>query len=211
MEEVLPLLPPGMQHQVLDFGLHVNPGKLRGTLQDVVDANGGKFDTILLGYGLCSQAVIGLKANGCRLVAPRVDDCIALFLGSRTAYLTQNQAEPGTYYLTRGWIEVGDTPFFEYERSVQRYGKERADLIYKMLMGNYKRLALIHTGGDGMEGARKYARQTAERFGLIYEEIEGSDTLVRKMLYGPWDDSFVVLEPGETFTLQQFLPVDGAA
>jgi len=54
---------------------------------------------------------------------PRVDDCIAIFLGSRAAYADQCHQEPGTYYLTKGWIEVGDTPFAEHERLVERYGR----------------------------------------------------------------------------------------
>jgi len=40
IEEMLPLLPPGMQHQVFDFGLHVNPERLRRTLQAAIDAVG---------------------------------------------------------------------------------------------------------------------------------------------------------------------------
>jgi hypothetical protein len=211
IEEMLPLLPEGMQHQVFDFGLHVYPDKLRRTLQDAIDAVSGRYDTIILGYGMCSQAIVGIKANGCRLVIPRVDDCIAIFLGSRTAYTTQSRAEPGTYYLTKGWIEVGDTPFSEYDRSVQRYGKERAERIYRLMLGNYKRLALINTGQYELEKYRDYAKRTAERFGLRYEELEGADTLVRKMLLGPWDDEFVVLESEETFTLQQFLRPDAGA
>lgn len=204
IEEMLPLLPEGMDHQVFDFGLHVNPDKLRSTLQAAIDAVSGKYDTIILGYGLCSQAVIGIRANGCRLVCPRVDDCIAIFLGSRKAYNTQCRAEPGTYYLTKGWIEVGDTPFSEYERTVQRFGKERAERIYKIMMGNYKRLALINTGQYELEKYREYAQRIAARFGLRFEEIEGSDALVKKTILGPWDDEFVVIEPGEIFTLQQF-------
>ena len=211
IEEMLPLLPEGMQHQVLDFGLHVNADKLRRTLQAAIDAVRGQYDTIILGYGLCSQAIVGIRANGCRLVAPRVDDCIALFLGSRSAYAAQSHTEPGTYYLTKGWIEVGDTPFSDYERSVQRYGKERADRIYKILMGHYKRLALINTGQSDLQKYREYTQRIARQFGLRYEEIQGSDLLVRKMLLGPWDDDFVVIEPGETFNLQQFLRLDDDA
>jgi hypothetical protein len=209
IEEMLPLLPDGLRHQVFDFGLHVNPGKLRQTLQEAVDAAGAQYDTIILGYGLCSQALVGIKASGCRLVAPRVDDCIALFLGSRAAYTAQCRAEPGTYYLTKGWIEVGDTPFSDHERSVQRYGKERAERIYRMMMGNYKRLALINTGQYALDKYRDYTRRTADQFGLRYEEIEGSDTLIKKMLFGPWDDEFVVIEAGETFSFHQFLGLDG--
>lgn len=206
IEEMLPLIPAGMEHRIFDFGLHVNPGKLRATLQEAVDSASGKYATVILGYGMCSQAIIGLKANGCSLVAPRVDDCIAMFLGSRRAYNAQCRAVPGTYYLTKGWIEVGDTPFSDYDRAVQRYGKEKAEHIYKIMMGNYKRLALINTGQYELEQYREYTRRTAEKFGLRFEEIEGSDELLRKTVLGPWDEDFVVIEPGESFTLDQFMP-----
>lgn len=206
MEEMLPLLPAGMQHRVFDFGLHTNPARLRQTLQEAIDSVRGQYDSIILGYGMCSQGILGLKANGCRLVAPRVDDCIAIFLGSSAAYSLQCRTEPGTYYLTKGWIEVGDTPFSDYERMQQRYGPEMAERIFKMLMGNYKRLALINTGGYGLEKYREYARSTAERFGLHFEEIEGSEALLQKMVLGPWDEEFVVLEEGETFLPEQFPP-----
>jgi hypothetical protein len=206
IEEMLPHLPPGMPHQVFEFGLHVNPDKLRSTLQEAIDAVNGQYETIILGYGLCSQALIGIRANGCTLVLPRVDDCISIFLGSRAAYLDQAHAQPGTYYLTKGWVEVGDTPFSEYERIAQRFGKERAERIYHLMLANYKRLALINTGQYEMDHYREYAQNMAERFNLHYEEIEGSDILVQKMLKGPWDDEFVVVQPGETILLEHFYP-----
>jgi hypothetical protein len=204
IEEMQSFLPEGMDHQVFDFGLHVNPDKLRETLQQAVNEVSGTYETIILGYGLCSQAIVGIKANGCKLVVPKVDDCIAIFLGSRGTYNTQTKAEPGTYYLTKGWIEVGDTPFSEYESTVERYGQDRADRIFKLMMGNYTRLALINTGQYEMEKYRDYTQKTADKFNLRYEEIEGSDALVKKMVFGPWDDEFVVINPGETFTMDQF-------
>ncbi|MCL4489127.1 MAG: DUF1638 domain-containing protein [Chloroflexi bacterium] len=204
VEEMLPLLPPGMQHQVFDFGLHVNPDKLRRTLQTAIDAVTEQFDTIILGYGLCSQAVIGIQAAHSTLVVPRVDDCIAIFLGSRAEYKQQSSAEPGTYYLTKGWIEVGDTPFSEYDRMVQRYGREKADRIVKIMLANYTRLAMIDTGQYELERYRDYARRTADRFGLRYEEIKGSSALVSRMISGVWDDEFVVVQPGEAIEYEHF-------
>jgi hypothetical protein len=209
IEEMLPLLPPGMQHQVFDFGLHVNPERLRRTLQEAINTvgaanNGAPFETIILGYGLCSQAIIGISSPTCTLVAPRVDDCIAIFLGSRSAYKEQSQSEPGTYYLTKGWIEVGDTPFAEHDRLIQRYGKERAERMLQLMLANYKRLALIDTGQYELERYRDYARQAAERFNLRFEEIEGSNALVKKMIYGPWDDEIVLAPPGQPFRYDQF-------
>jgi hypothetical protein len=123
IEEMLPFMPTEMAYEVLDFGLHLTPGNLRSKLQEAIDASCVHFDTVLLGYGLCSMALVGLTASNCTLVTPRVDDCIAIFLGSRQAYNEQSRKEPGTYYLTKGWIEVADTPFDEYERMVAQYGK----------------------------------------------------------------------------------------
>jgi hypothetical protein len=212
IEEMLPLMPEGMDHQIFDFGLHVNPAKLRATLQEAIDAVSGQYDIIILGYGLCSQAIVGIHASGCRLVVPKVDDCIAIFLGSHSAYNSQREIEPGTYYLTKGWIEVGDTPFSEYEHTVERYGRDRAARIYKLMMANYKRLALINTGQYEIEKYREYTRHTAEQFGLRYEELEGAPDLVQKMLRGPWDDEFVVIEAGDTYRLEHFFkPDQGAA
>ena len=206
IEEMLPLLPEDVVYEVLDFGLHLTPEKLQIQLQAAIDAAGAEVDTVILGYGLCSMAVVGLKANGCTLVVPRVDDCIAIFLGSRAAYQEQFGQEPGTYYLTKGWIEVSDTPFAEYERLVEKYGPEQAERMIKLVLKNYTRLAFIDTGHYEQERYREYARRTAERFGLRYEEIPGSKALVRKTLYGPWDDDFVIARPGETISYADFKP-----
>ncbi len=204
IEEMLSHLPPGVEYCVLDFGLHVNPEALRGALQETIDASDTSFETILLGYGLCSQAVVGLSANGCTLVVPKVDDCIAIFLGSEQAYKAQFRAEPGTYYMTKGWIEAGDSPFGEYEDMVAQYGEEKARYLMGKLLKNYTRLALINTGEYDLERYRDYCRHTAENFALRYEEIPGSNTLIKKLLRGPWDDEFVVAHPGETITYLDF-------
>jgi hypothetical protein len=204
LEEMQPFLPQGMAYEVLDFGLHRTPGKLRQQLQAAVDASGNSYDTLLLGYGLCSMAVVGLKSNDCTLVMPRVDDCIAIFLGSRQAYSEQASREPGTYYLTKGWIEVADTPFDEYERLVVKYGQESADWIMKTMLKNYTRLVYIDTGRGDKQQYIDYAQKTASQFNLRFEELPGSNALVLKLLTGPWDDDFLVVQPGQTLTYQDF-------
>jgi len=204
IEEMLPILPASVSFRVLDFGLHVNPAQLRKTLQDAVDEAAIDARMIILGYGLCSQAVIGLRANGCTLVVPRVDDCIAIFLGSASAYREQVRSEPGTYYLTKGWIEAGDSPFAEHERLKEKYGETRAERMTRLVLKNYTRLALINTGLHEIERFRDYARSAASHFGLRYEEIEGSTDLVKRMVFGPWGDGFIVARPGDTLKLEDF-------
>ena len=68
MEEIRPHLPPGTPCHVLDFGLHADPPTLRRVLQEAINHAAGSAETIILGYGLCSMAVVGLQATGCTLV-----------------------------------------------------------------------------------------------------------------------------------------------
>jgi len=205
IEEMLPLMPPDLAYEVLDFGLHLIPGSLKTRLQEAIDAaSADGYDTIILGYGLCSMAVVGLQARNCTLVIPRVDDCIACFLGSRDAYTEQNKKEPGTYYLTKGWIEVSDTLLDEYNRSVEKYGQERAERIMHIMLQNYKRLVYIDTGTENQDYYREYARRVAAKFDLRFEEVKGSDDLIYRTLYGPWDDDFVVVQPGQTIKYIDF-------
>jgi len=204
IEEMLPLMPDTLDYEVLDFGLHLVPENLKGALQAAIDQSCQDYDTLILGYGLCSMAVVGLQARDCTLVVPKVDDCIAIFLGSGQAYNEQAKKEPGTYYLTKGWIEVSDTLLDEYQRVVEKYGEEKADFIMGEMLKHYKRLVYIDTGTDNQEKYRSYAKNVADQFKLRFEEIRGSHALVEKMLRGTWDDEFVVAPPGHKITYLDF-------
>ena len=205
IEEMLPFLPADVISDTLDFGLHLRPGELKKALQAKIEEASGQADVLLLGYGLCSMAVVGLQATTAHLVIPRVDDCIAIFLGSCTAYKEQAQKEPGTYYLTKGWIEVGDSPFSEYQRLVEKFGEAKAERITRLMLKNYTRLGFINTGQYEIERYRDYARMTAEKFNLRFEELDGSPALVKKMVFGPWDDEFLVAEPGQIIQYTDFV------
>ena len=204
IEEMLPFIPPRMSYEVLDFGLHTNPKSLKKALQNAINSSAPDIETILLGYGLCSQAVVGLRSGSRTLIIPRADDCIAIFLGSAAEYQKQYRSVPGTYYLTKGWIEFGDTPFGEYDILVKRYGEQIAQRIINQILKNYTRLAFINTGNNKLEYYREHARSMAERFNLRYEEIQGSDVIIKKMLYGPWNDEFVIIPPGKTISFFHF-------
>jgi len=204
IDEMSPFIPSRMSHEVLDFGLHTNPKSLKRALQNAIDSSPTDIETILLGYGLCSQAVVGLRSGSRTLIIPRVDDCIAIFLGSAVEYQRQYRSVPGTYYLTKGWIEFGDTPFSEYDILLKRYGEQIAQRIINQILKNYTRLAFISTGNNQLDHYREHARSVAERFGLCYEEIQGSDVIIKMMLYGSWNDEFVIIPPGKTVSFFDF-------
>src|SRR5512145_1646558 len=90
------LLPPNLASQVtfLDYGLHRVPSKLTWTLQEAIDSIEPP-SLVVLGYGLCGNGLNGIKAARHTLLVPRTDDCIAILLGSRRAYMHEFETEPG--------------------------------------------------------------------------------------------------------------------
>jgi hypothetical protein len=191
----------------LEFGLHVHPDRLHEELQRRIDEVPGEGD-VVLGYGLCSHAVAGLRSRRHRLIVPRVDDCIALFLGSREEHLRRMREEPGTYYLTKGWIRAAEYPLSDYARLVERYGLEKAMRVARAMMANYRRVVLINTGNYALEECREAARSMAKSLGLRYQEIPGSNRMLRMMLDGDWNREFLVVERGTELTPDMFLRAD---
>ncbi|MBS3735985.1 MAG: DUF1638 domain-containing protein [Candidatus Bipolaricaulota bacterium] len=100
----------------LPQGLHDKPNSstMRRRIQDKIDELEGRsdYDRIVLGYGLCGGGVEGLSTSGSKLVVPKVHDCIPLLAGNEN--LKGNMAEPGTYYLSRGWIDCSSDAYKEH-------------------------------------------------------------------------------------------------
>ena len=84
------------------------------------------------------------------------------------------------------------------------FSSGRPDRIIHLLLHNYTRLAFINTELKDLDAYQGQARQIAERFELRYEEIKGSNALVKQLLLGPWDDRFVVIPPGEEVQLEHY-------
>jgi hypothetical protein len=205
IDEMRPFMPPDMCYQAIEPGLHLRPQKLKDALQEVIDRISADTDTIILGYGLCSMAVIGLQAAESTLVVPRMDDCIAMLLGSQTNYKKQLRQEPGTYFLSKGWIESGINIADEFRKTKERHGSKQAELIRQVMFKNYTRLVFINLGYRDSERYRQFSHRAAAELNLRFEEIEGTPRLLSKIANGPWDDEFVVAPPGHAIRLEDFL------
>lgn len=202
-EELKQLGVPEERLTVLEFGLHVYPEDLKKRLQEAIDSIAGDC-AILLGYGLCSYAVVGLKSQSHRLVIPLVDDCIALFLGSRSEHKRMLAEEPGTYFLTKGWVEAQEGALVEYGRIRDRYGEERALRVARAMFGNYTRVALINTGNYKIDDYREFGMAMADFLELGFDELPGSNRMLLKMLAGNWDEEFLVVPAGTPVALDPF-------
>ncbi len=212
-EELRAKLPTGIDSETLDFGLHRTPEKLKATLQETIDKSKG-YKNIVLAYGLCGMAVIGLHSDSANLIIPRVDDCIAMFLGSRKAYLQRQAEYPGTLFLSKGWIEgkIDDTSPHEviYQDLLTRYSEEKAKrllavYIARQPLRHYKRMAFINTSNESdIERYKQIARSRASKLGLQYEEIAGSTIFVDKITNCHWDREFIVAPPGHYISFNDF-------
>jgi hypothetical protein len=205
-EELTRVQRDGVVIVYLEQSLHRTPMKMKGAIQEEIDkAEGWEGDQIILSYGLCSNGILGVRANRHCLVIPKVHDCITLFLGSNERYLEEHQKEPGTYYLTRGWIEEKKSPLGIFEEYSQRYGKETAEWVIREELKNYTRIALVQSELGMTETQREHARENARFLNLRYEEIQGSLEFFRRIIRGPWHRDFVLLSPGEEATQEMFL------
>jgi hypothetical protein len=190
-----------------DYGLHRTPENMSKALQSEINQASKKdFDGIVLGYGLCSNGVVGVRAREIPLIIPRVHDCITLFLGSSSSYTSETTTHPGTYYLTPGWINEGETPISKYESYLKSYDEETAKWILHEEMKNYTRIALIDTGVyHPIDRFRQVSQQNAEFLGITYEELKGSPILFKDLILGPWEEDFIIITKGNSIQQEMFL------
>jgi hypothetical protein len=134
-----------------------------------------------------------------------VDDCISLLLGSRQRYLAEHGAQPGTYYYTRGWVDFIDDPYKEYLQIIPKYGEEKAARVARLILQNYTRVAVIETPGvTGLDDKRDYLKIVSAFYELPLERLEGSLRFLEKLVTGPHDEEFIVVEPGDVLDEPRF-------
>ena len=191
----------------LDQGLHRCPQKMPSLVQDQIDQVASDADEIILGYGLCSNGIVGVTAAGPRLIVPRSHDCIAIFLGSCSAYLEALKKQPGTYYLTAGWIRERQDPLGIIENDyTPRLGRNTAEWGMKEELKNYSNFVFINTGAYNPAHLRKIAVENANFFNMEFQEIHGDLAYLKKLLYGPYlDEDFFFLSPGKPVEQKMFL------
>jgi len=207
-------IPPRIANSItfLEYGLHRFPSKLKQTLQQSIDS----IETpsrILLGYGLCGNGLHGIMAGKHTLIVPRAHDCIAILLGSYQNYLREFQSQPGTYYLTKGWLECGSHPLNEYLEYEQKYGSQRASWIMDQQYKNYTRLVLVAHNQADLEKYRPKAIEVArycQRWGMRYQEILGTDGYIKQLIEvvkdpDKADEDILVIPPGGELTQEMFL------
>ncbi len=201
----------GVTSRFLEYGLHSLPKHLKQVVQEEIDRIESP-SLVVLGYGLCGNGLDEIRAGKHTLVIPKADDCVAIFMGSRQRYMTQFKKNPGTYYLTKGWFEVGSDPLSEYEKLLEKYGAETADWLMEQQYQHYKCLLFIAHRQEDLDAYRPRALEVAaycDRFGMVYEEYLGSEDFLDQIVEAldrqeNWPSNFVVVPPGGILQQEMF-------
>lgn len=184
----------------IESGLHNCPDKLKQHLQEEIDRI-ANADCILMLFGYCGNALLGLASAKSSLVIPRVDDCISLLLGGN-AQRNRLNSKAMAYFLTSGWLKHENNLWCEYEYCRNKYGPERTRQIFKIMLANYKNLNVIKTGAYDIDALIPKTKTIAAELDLKHVVVEGSLRLLCKALRGDWDHHFAIIEPGRPVTLQ---------
>jgi len=194
---------------LMEQGLHDEPDRLRTevrkALENTHDIQKRPYDASLLGYGLCSNGIVGLSAE-IPIVVPRGHDCITLLLGSKDKYQEYFDSHRGIYWYSPGWIESGKQPSKErYDKLLEEYKKKYGDDNAQYLMEveqnwikEYSWATFIDWGLTDSGEYKSYTKRCAEFLHWNYEELKGDPTLMQKLIDGDWNESeFLVVRPGQ--------------
>lgn len=200
---------------------HETPKVLKQILQeeiDKIDENSSNysndisnhdFEAIVLGFGLCSEAVTGLHSKKYPLVIPKVHDCIALLMGGQKEYRDYAENHQGTFYYSPGYVEhesVNDRDIEDrrYQMYLARFkGKEklakRAMEIEKEYTNGYDNLTYINWSTLTLPEHHEKAEGIAKEQGWSFCDYPGNNSYFRDLVDGNWNEErFLIVPPGYT-------------
>jgi len=197
--------------EIMEYGLHNEPPRLRRELQRIIDRIEQRSDIggIALVYGLCSRGTEGITSRRCALAMARAHDCITLLLGCRRRYAEYVAKYPGTYWYSPGWNSKHIPPGKEryekmYREYCEKYGREAAEYLMEeqqRWFRSYSRATYVDLGVGATPEDMAYTQQCARWLGWTYDYQRGDPKLLVDLLSGNWDDErFVIARPGQSLS-----------
>ncbi|MCY2930287.1 MAG: DUF1638 domain-containing protein [Planctomycetota bacterium] len=214
--------PHTVDAEFLELGEHIRPDVLRQAIQARIDqaAGGVKgYDAVLLLYGLCGNAGVGLRARTQTLIIPRAHDCCTILLGDRERFRQHFQENPSMPFSSAGYMERGS--YFlrtsedgqsavaygdQFAALVDQYGEDDAKFIWesmhpKAMESVNNKVVFIDVPETGGLGFRERFGEQARAEGKVCIELPGSLDLIRRLVNGEWDaGEFLTVAPGEQTT-----------
>ncbi|MBQ9060618.1 MAG: DUF1638 domain-containing protein [Firmicutes bacterium] len=178
---------------------HRDPAEMRAHILDALKELPEEISTVLVAMGYCGGSWEQVKVP-CRLVMPRVDDCISLLLqcGDEPSY---DLKEPGHLYIREK--DPGEMSFRRiFEHMTKDIDEETRKKYHDDWKQYYHEIDIIDTGlydcrsEEYVEKVRKDADWLEAKLAFV----PGGIHLLEKLLRGQWDDQFLIMEPEEEVT-----------
>jgi hypothetical protein len=186
----------------IDAGKHARPDKLRASIQENLNRL-PPARTVLLLFGFCGNAMVGIEAGTHTLILPRVADCIPLFIGSREE---RDSYGAGTCFFTEGYINSGGSIVSDTSRVIERYGEKRGLFILKKMLLHYRSFAVINTGTFNVADVQARVENFAKQVDIPVKVVPGSLRIIDALLAGGWQaDAFLIVRPGGSVSFEDSL------
>ncbi|MES9990825.1 MAG: DUF1638 domain-containing protein [Candidatus Thiodiazotropha sp.] len=185
--------------KVLALGLHRNRKVLGNALAKWAQALQPHIDVLLLGYGLCGGALEDARSTlniDIPLFQPMdsdhpIDDCVALCLGGRERYYSEQLKMAGTYFLTPGWSH-------HWGRMLETGSGEVSQPVLKRLLSNYQRALLVQSPVVANDEMQARGAEFGRLTGLNVETERGNYI----PLLQAWDAAKATIRPANVSAIQ---------
>jgi hypothetical protein len=167
---------------VLELALHIRKRTLQQGLIEAARAFGPRVNALVLGYGLCGNALEKpeelLSDAGVPVFIPMdedhpVDDCIGLIIGGRERYYEEQCRVAGTFFMIPGWT-------YHWKRMFEQEFGNLSPETAKRLFKHYERTLLINTPIMCLEEMRRNTDAFNEMFGFRTDVCEGTNKMLMK-------------------------------
>jgi hypothetical protein len=172
--------------RVMKVGLHANIPILTREVTGAVRHMAPLVDCILLGYGLCGNALKNPELLFADIPVPvilpmeighPVDDCVGLIIGGRENYYAEQCRCAGTFFMNAGfsrhWKEI-------LSFDIPRHLLPKKDKLIKRMMASYQRSLLLPTVVLGEGQLMENTVEFNQTHGLRVETRPGSLALLER-------------------------------
>jgi hypothetical protein len=161
--------------RVLELALHRKKEILQHGLVNAAREMSRHVDALLLGYGLCGNALENARELldvDVPVFIPMdgdhpVDDCVGMILGGRENYYAEQRRVPGTYFMTPGWAS-------HWKRMFGRDPGDEGQAVAKRLFAGYERTLLVTSPVMPEHEMKQRADEFSRCFGLRVQERRGT-------------------------------------
>lgn len=192
----------------MDPNYHNFPEKLKEAIIreiEAIDETNEKvptYDEIILTFGLCGQALLGISSRTAIVTFIKGDDCIFADLHSRDDY---KELRSSCIFSSNGWLSSRGNILDEYNAMSEKYGEKRAKRMYIALYKNYKHICYMKLENDIIEEDKEKLKDMEQVTGLDTIVRDGSLDLYEDLLYGRRNEFIKTIRPGEKTTLKDFM------